>query len=116
MAIEITGRHVSITESMRDYASKKVQNAVADFAEVENVHVILDVQKYRQIAEVVVQGRQHLRLEAREVSDDMYASIDTLMDKIERQLMKTHQKHVGKRDHTRITDIERKLAKEDGKE
>lgn len=95
--IEITGRHVGITDSMRDYALKKVQRATDGFERLENIHVILDVQKYRQIAEVVVQGRDHLRLEVREISEDMYASIDLVADKLEQRLHKVKDKKSEKR-------------------
>ena len=111
MAIEITGRHVSITESMREYALKKTANAVGEFPQVENVHIILDVQKYRQIAEIVVQGKAHLHLEAREVSEDMYASIDKVMDKIERQLHKSWDKKTDKRGRPGARDFEQTIEK-----
>ena len=112
MAIEITGRHVSITESMRDYALKKMQNAIGGAPQVENVHIILDVQKYRQIAEIVLQGKNHLRLEAREMSEDMYASIDRVMDKIERQLHKSKDKKIDKRGRPRVQDVEKAIGDE----
>lgn len=95
--VEITGRHVSVTDSMRDYALKKVERAIMEFTRLEKVHVILDVQKYLQIAEIVVQGRDHLRLEVRETSEDMYASIDLVADKLEQRLLKLKDKKTEKR-------------------
>ena len=112
MAIEITGRHISVTDSMRDYAMRKAKNAVGEFPQVENVHIILDVQKYRQIAEIVVQGKAHLRLEARESSEDMYASIDKVMDKIERQLHKSWEKKTDKRHRPGARDLEETIGNE----
>jgi putative sigma-54 modulation protein len=102
MSIEVTGRHISITDSMRDYATQKAEKTVATFRQIEKVHIILDVQKYRQIAEVVIQGQQSFRFEAQEVSDDMYASIDLVMDIVDRHLQKVHGKVVDKhkRDRT----------------
>ena len=94
MLVEITGRHVDVTDTIKDYARRKIENAVQDFRAVESIHVILDVQKFRHIAEVVVQGRQHLRLEASESSEDMYASIDLVTDKIAKQLRKNRDKVV----------------------
>ena len=95
--IEITGRHKGITETMRDYALSKVQRAIDDCVKIENVHIILDIQKYRHIAEIVVQGRDHLRFEVREISDDMCASIDLVADKVEQRLHKLKDKKVEKR-------------------
>jgi putative sigma-54 modulation protein len=94
MLIEITGRHVDVTDAIKEYARKKVENAVLEFRSVESVHVILDVQKINHFAEVVVQGKHHLHLDAKEISDDMYASIDLVADKIEKQLRKNHDKVV----------------------
>ena len=96
MSIEVTGRHISITDSMRDYATHKAEKTVAEFRQVEKVHVILDIQKYRQIAEVVIQGQHSFRFEAREESEDMYASIDLVLDKVSHHLQKVHDKVIDK--------------------
>ena len=96
MSIEVTGRHVSITDSMRDYATSKAERTVAEFRQVEKGHVILDGQKYRRIADVVIQGQHSFRFEAKEESDDMYASIDLVMDKVDRHLQKIHGKVIDK--------------------
>jgi len=103
MSIEVTGRHISITDSMRDYATQKAEKTVATYRQIEKVHIILDVQKYRQIAEVVIQGQHSFRFEAQEVSDDMYASIDLVMDKVDRHLQKVHGKVVDKHKRDRET-------------
>ncbi len=92
MQIEITGRNVDVTDAIKDYARRKIQKVVDGFSSVENVRVILDIQKIRHIAEVIVQGRQRLRLEASETSEDLYASIDLVSDKIGRQLRKSRDK------------------------
>ena len=100
MVIEITGRHMDVTEAVKEYAQKKVERTVSEFPHVLSVHVILDVQKYRHIAEVVVQGKDHLHIEASEDSENMYASIDAVVDKIEKQLRRTREKvhnHKGRK-------------------
>jgi putative sigma-54 modulation protein len=94
MHVEITGRHVDVTEAIKEYARKKIQKIADEFRAVESVHVILDVQKFNHIAEVVVQGKHHMHLDAREVSPDMYASIDLVSDKMLKQLRKNHDKIV----------------------
>lgn len=94
MLIDITGRHVAVTDAIKEYARRKIQKVADEFNAVESVHVILDVQKIRHIAEVVIQGKHHLRLEASEASEDMYASIDLVADKIAKQLRKSRDKVV----------------------
>jgi putative sigma-54 modulation protein len=94
MLVEITGRHVAVTDTIKEYARRKIQKVAEEFQGVESIHVILDVQKFRHLAEVVVQGRHHLRLEASEASEDMYASIDLVSDKIAKQLRKNREKVV----------------------
>jgi putative sigma-54 modulation protein len=112
MAIEITGRHVSVTDSMRDYALRKAERAVADYPAIEKVHVILDMQKYRHIAEIIVQGRNHLRVEAREEAEGMYAAIDVVTDKIARQLHRLREKITQRRGRANATEFEHALEEE----
>lgn len=106
MAIEITGRHVDVTDSMRQYAEKRLDKLLAEFPRVDKVHVILDVQKYRHIAEIVVHARRHIRLEAKETSDSMYASIDVVVDKIEKQLRRSIDKKHEHKGESKLRDLE----------
>jgi len=92
MAIEITARHMNIGEETQDYARGKAEKLIEDFPRVEHVHVILDHEKHRYSAEVVVQGRNHIRIEAEECSDDVIASLDKAIDRAERQLRKERDK------------------------
>jgi len=90
--INITGRHMEITDAIRTYVTDRLSRFEEDFPRVENVHVILNVEKYRHMAEVVVQGGNHLRVESEETSDDMYVSIDGAVDKAEKQLRRARDK------------------------
>ncbi len=91
-AITVTGRHVSVTEPMKDYARKKIENIGIDFPRILSAQVILEVEKYRHIAEVVLHCNNHITLEAKEASEDMYASIDEVVAKLMRQLRKAKTK------------------------
>ncbi|MBU0679661.1 MAG: ribosome-associated translation inhibitor RaiA [Verrucomicrobia bacterium] len=92
MQISVTARHMEITDAIRDYAERRVEEAIMDFPRVENVHVILDVEKYRHKAEIVVQAANHIRVEAEAESDDMYVSIDNAAEKAQKQLRKLRDK------------------------
>ena len=90
--VEITARHVDITVDLQDYARDKAEGLEADFPRVEFVHVILDQQKHLFIAEVVVQGKNHIRIEASEKADNILAAVDKAFEKAERQLRKERDK------------------------
>lgn len=106
MSIEITGRHVDVSDSMRDYSQKRLAKLVAEFPRVDKVHVILDIQKFMQIAEVVVHAARHIQLEAKATSENMYASIDEAVDRIEAQLRKTIDKRHEHKGHGKLRDFE----------
>ena len=88
MEMTVTGRHVDITPAIREYATKKLDHIGIDFPRILNAHYILEVDKFRHIAELVLQCGNHITIEAREVSEDLYASIDRVADKVARQMRK----------------------------
>ena len=87
-AIQVTGRHVSVTEAMKEYCRRKVASLHLDYPKIIEVQVILDVQKYRHTAEVILHCSNHITLEASSESNDMYASIEQVVDRIERRMRK----------------------------
>ena len=86
--IQITGRHMSITDAIREYAQSKVEHIHLDYPRIIEVHVILDVAKHRHFAEIVLHCANHITIEATAQTEDMYASIDEVVDKIARQMRK----------------------------
>ena len=92
MAVEVTARHMEQPEGAQDYARGKAEVLIADFPRIEHVHVILDIEKHRNTAKIVVQAKNHIRFESDEESDDMYVSIDTAIDKMERRLRKNRDR------------------------
>ncbi len=91
MQINITGHHVDITEALRNYTSEKMAKLERHFDHVTNVHVILTVEKQTQKAEATVHV-SGADLFAQHQTDDMYASIDGLIDKLDRQIIKHKEK------------------------
>lgn len=117
MQISVTGRHMEITDAIRDYSHEKVQHALTEFPRVESVHVILDVEKYRHIAEVVIHAPAHIRLEARHESDNMYISIDGAADKAAKQLRKAWDRMQERKTREKLAGAEETgLASEEGAE
>jgi len=86
--IQVTGRHVSVTEAMKEYCRRRLACLHLDYPKIIEVQIIMDVQKYRHMAEVVLHCSNHITLEASAESDDMYVSVDEVVDKIARQMRK----------------------------
>lgn len=87
MQINLSGHHVEVTSSLREYVDTKFKKLERHFDQINNVHVVLTVEKLDQKAEasVHINGGEVF---AKSVNSDMYASIDTLVDKLDRQILK----------------------------
>ncbi len=93
MNITVTCRHMDTTEALKDHATARVTESLSEFPRVEDVHVILDVQrKIHHVAEIIVHAKNHVHAESKEETTDMYASIDAAVDKVHRQLRKKRDK------------------------
>ena len=91
MQISLTGHHIDITDALRSYVSSKFERLERHFDHVSNVHVILSVEKLAQKAEATL----HIsgaNLFADSSHEDMYAAIDALVDKLDRQVKKHKEK------------------------
>ena len=91
MQLNVTGHHVDVTDSLRDYVENKFEKLERHFDNVTNVHVVLSVEKVRHKAEATL----HLaggNLFADSESNDMYAAIDSLTDKLDRKVKKHKEK------------------------
>ncbi len=88
MQVKITGRHVSVTEGMKAYAREKTEKLVRFFDRIQEVRVVLDMEGERYTAEAIADVELADDLVARETGQDIYAAIDAVSDKLERQLRK----------------------------
>ncbi len=91
MQINLTGHHVDITDSLRNYVDTKFSKLERHFDHISNVHVILNVEKLNQKAEATM----HLsgaEVFASSEDSDMYAAIDSMIDKLDRQVIKHKEK------------------------
>lgn len=91
MQISITGHHLEVTDSLKAYVDTKFEKLVRHFDHVTDVHVILSVEKLVQKAEATLQVNG-AKLFAEDHQEDMYASIDNLVDKLDRQIIKHKEK------------------------
>ncbi len=91
MQLNLTGHHIEITDSLRSYVTSKLERLERHFDHVTNVHVILTVEKLRQKAEATLSITGN-NLYADSTEEDMYAAIDKLVDKLDRQITKHKEK------------------------
>ena len=91
MKIDVTGHHVDITDALRGYVDEKFQRLERHFDNVVDVHVILTVEKKTRKAEATL-AVSGARLFAEATSEEMYAAIDALIDKLDRQVVKHKEK------------------------
>lgn len=91
MQINLTGHHVEVTDALKRYVDSKFDRLARHFDHVINAHVILSVEKLAQKAEATlhVNGGSVF---ADSVHEDMYAAIDTLIDKLDRQVLRHKEK------------------------
>lgn len=88
LPITVTVRHETVTDSLRDYAQKKIEGLHLDYPRIIEAKAILDVQKNRHIAEILLFCANHITIEAHTEGQDMYAAIDATVDKIARRMRK----------------------------
>jgi len=91
MTIEITGRKIEVTPALRSFTEKKFKKLDRLLDGITEAHVILTVEKHRHRAEILVKSRL-ARLSGSETTDDLYASIGSVLEKIERQAKKLKDK------------------------
>lgn len=101
MQINLTGHHIDITDSLRNYVNEKMEKLERHFDKVSNTHVILSVEKNVQKAEATVHmSGNDVFAEAH--GEDMYASIDSLVDKLDRQVKKHKEKITNHLHHKNV--------------
>ncbi|HEB93869.1 MAG TPA: ribosome-associated translation inhibitor RaiA [Gammaproteobacteria bacterium] len=91
MQIDVTGQHLDVTPALRDYITGKLERLERHFDKVTNVHAVLSVEKLRQKAEATINANG-ASLHANAENEDMYAAIDALVDKLDRQIKKHKEK------------------------
>ena len=85
MNVTITGRHMNVTDAIRERVEKGLEKVKGHFEKVIDMDVVLSVEKHRHIAEINLHANG-LRINAKESSEDMYGSLDTALNKVDRQV------------------------------
>ena len=112
MTISVTSRHANISNEMKAHVHAKLASVLESYPEVEFARAVIAVEKFRHSVEVSVQGRHALRLEAKDESDNLYASVEKVADRLDRRLRSWRDKlvdHMSTRQRTKLADFEQKL-------
>ncbi len=111
MNLNLTGHHLDITPAIRDYVVGKLDRVTRHFDHVIDVNVVMSVDKLQHRVEVNLHTRLHTRgkdIHVEAIEPDMYAAIDALADKLDRQVVKHKEKRSTNR-HDGAT-IKREVA------
>jgi putative sigma-54 modulation protein len=101
ITISVTFRHIAPTAALKHYAEEKIHKIGKYFSHALDAHVILAVDaKQRQLAEVELHTHGAM-IHGKEQHQDLYAAIDLVLDKIERQVRKQKEKHKVSRRRTK---------------
>ncbi|WHZ22529.1 MAG: Ribosome hibernation promoting factor Hpf [Nitrospira sp.] len=111
MRLMITGRHVAVTPALRHYVETRMERLDRYGLKLGTLQILLSLEKFHHVAEVVgvVQGR---RLQAKTSTEEMYASIDQVVDKLDAQVRKLKERRANHKfgDQPRIRAVARKVA------
>ena len=108
MNLNLTGNHLDITPAIRDYVVAKLDRITRHFDHVIDVQVVMSVAKLRHKVEANLHARgKDIHVEAVEL--DMYAAIDALVDKLDRQVVK-HKEKLALRRHGGGAAVKREAA------
>lgn len=92
MHITITGRHLEMTDALKEYIEHKLKHLDDKyFLKIVECHVIAGVEKFRQAAEIVIVGK-HLKVSGKDETTDLYTSVNGAFAKIEGQLKRYKDK------------------------
>ncbi len=105
MKTTVTGRHVEITPALRAHVEERMDHLARYSGRPADASVVLTVEKYRHQAEVTL-NVDGVLIQAKEETSEMYASIDQVIAKIERQLKKHKERQHVRRQRHPATDAD----------
>ncbi len=112
MLFTITGKHIEITEAMKEHAQEKASKLPKYYSSVNRVEVIIDGQQGSNInVEIIARGEHSNVFVANEIGDDAYTCIDMAVHKLERQLRRKKEKernnkHIGGAEFGEVSQVE----------
>ncbi len=104
MQVSLSGHHVEITDSLRSYVNEKIERLDRHFDQALDIHVVLTVEKLRHKAEATMHV-SGANMHADDEKEDMYAAIDGMVDKLDRQGKKHKEKSQSYRNKGAIPEM-----------
>jgi len=108
MNLHLSGHHLDVTPAIRDYITGKLDRVTRHFDHVIDINMILSVEKLKQKVECSVHlSGKDIFVECHD--GDMYAAIDSLIDKLDRQIIKHKEKNAerrGGREPEQVPEVE----------
>ena len=96
MQLNLSGQNIEITDALKNYAEEKLDRIQKHFDHVTNTNVVLHVEKERHLVEATMHTKG-AAIHANAEGSDMYAAIDSLADKLDRQVIKHKEKMTNHR-------------------
>ena len=92
MKLTVTGRHIEITDAIKQHLTLKMGKTIKDLGESADVHIALSVEKHRHFAEITVKTKE-FTLHSEDETDDLYTAMDSALLKMEKQIRKHKSRH-----------------------
>lgn len=115
MKIKMTGRHIDVSERLKEYAEKRIAKLEKYFQQLIDVHLILYVEKLDHAAELIING-DSVQFHAREKAADLYSAIDLLVDKMESQIGRFKERIQSRKGHGSELEMSFDLSSDNGYE
>jgi len=104
MQIEVSFKQMEQSDPLRDYVTEKLEKVLKPLIEPVNAQAVLQVEKYRHIAKVTVHANG-IVIKGKEETNDMYSSVDLVLDKLDRQVRKYKEKIVRHGDRETVREF-----------
>jgi len=101
MQLSVTFRHMEPSDALKDYVREKIARVEKHLDAVMDVQVVLSVEKFRHKADITITS-DNLKIIGQEQTGDMYSSIDSVVDKLERQVVRVRKKSRKRKNNSRV--------------
>jgi len=106
MQITISGRHMGVSDSLKDYCQEKSERLIRFYDRIKSIDVVLDGKNGQHFAEMIVHADGTQPFVAHEQHDDAYAAVDLMLDKVESQIRRHKEKWRNRKHPPKSTEEE----------